>query len=173
MPYTYDYPRPALTVDCVVFGLDEEDLKLLLIQRDREPFAGMWALPGGFVDMDETPEQSARRELQEETGLTDVYLEQLYTFGRPKRDPRGWTVSVAHYALVNIADHQAVAADDARNVGWYPVRRPPPLAFDHAEIVQMAHKRLQEKVRCQPIGLDLLPREFTLSQLQHLYETIL
>lgn len=173
MPYTYDYPRPALTVDCVVFGLDQEDLKVLLIQRDREPFAGMWALPGGFVDMEETPEEAARRELNEETGLADVYLEQLYTFGDPHRDPRGRTVSVAHYALVNIADHQATAADDARNVAWFPVRKLPALAFDHDKILQMAHERLKGKVRYQPIGFELLPREFTLSQLQHLYETIL
>ena len=173
MPYTYDYPRPALTADCVVFGLDREDLKVLLIQRDRDPFAGMWALPGGFVDMDEAPEEAARRELAEETGLSDVYLEQLYTFGAPHRDPRGRTVSVAHYALVNIADHKAVAADDARNVGWFPVCKPPALAFDHDQILVMAYQRLKGKVRYQPIGFELLPREFTLSQLQHLYETIL
>jgi len=173
MPHTYPYPRPALTADCVVFGLDQEDLKVLLIQRDREPYAGRWALPGGFVDMEETPEEAARRELAEETGLTEVYLEQLYTFGAPHRDPRGWTVSVAHYALVNIADHQAVAAADARTVGWFSVRQPPALAFDHDQILTMAYGRLKGKVRYQPIGFELLPREFTLSQLQHLYETIL
>lgn len=173
MPYTYRYPRPSLTADCVVFGLDQKDLKVLLIERDREPFAGKWALPGGFVDEDETPEEAARRELAEETGLSGVFLEQLYTFGEPHRDPRGWTVSVAHYALVNIADHQPLAADDARNVDWFPVRKPPSLAFDHDKILAMAQRRLQGKVRYQPIGFELLPPVFTLSQLQHLYETIL
>ena len=101
MAYTYDYPRPALTVDCVVFGLEASELKVLLIERDLEPFKGHWALPGGFVNMDETLEQAALRELQEETGLRDLYLEQLYTFGQVDRDPRGRTVSVAYYALVN------------------------------------------------------------------------
>ena len=104
MPFTYEYPRPALTVDCVVFGLDEQDLKVLLIERDLEPFKGKWALPGGFVRMDEDLEQAARRELREETGLEGVFLEQLYTFGDPGRDPRGRVVSVAYYALVNLAD---------------------------------------------------------------------
>lgn len=173
MPYTYEYPRPALTVDCVVFGLDDEDLKVLLIQRDREPFAGRWALPGGFVDINESPEQAARRELKEETCLAPVYLEQFYTFGEPGRDPRGHVVSVAHYALVNIRGHQVQAASDARDVAWFPVRNTPPLAFDHRQIVQTAYERLQGKLRWQPVGFELLPRKFTLSQLQHLYETIL
>ena len=114
MPYTYEYPRPALTVDCAVFGLDDEDLKVLLIQRAIERFLGTWALPGGFVHMDETLEEAARRELREETGLADVFLEQLYTFGAVERDPRGRVVSVAYYALVNLRDHR-VRAD-----------RPPP-----------------------------------------------
>lgn len=173
MSHTYEYPRPALTVDCVVLGLDEEDLKILLIQRDSRPFAGRWALPGGFVDPGETPEQSARRELREETGLSNIFLEQLFTFGKPRRDPRGWVVSVAHYALVNIAKHPVQAADDARGAGWFSVSRPPRLAFDHAEILRTALERLRGKVRWQPIGFELLPRKFTLSQLQGLYETIL
>src|SRR5690349_11201706 len=103
MAHTYEYPRPALTVDCVVFGLDEGELKVLLIQRELPPFQGDWALPGGFVRMDESLEEAARRELREETGLSDVYLEQLYTFGDINRDPRGRVVSVAYYALVNLA----------------------------------------------------------------------
>jgi len=173
MPYTYDYPRPALTVDCVVFGLEGEDLKVLLIQRGNEPFAGCWAMPGGFVDEGEAPERAARRELCEETGLSDIFLEQLYTFGEPGRDPRGWTVSVAYYALVNRADHQARAADDARKVDWFPVRKPPPLAFDHDKILDVACQRLRGKVCYQPIGFELLPRNFTLSELQRLYETVL
>ena len=173
MPHTYRYARPALTVDCVVFGLDEEDLKVLLIQRRNEPFAGRWALPGGFVDVGETPEEAARRELEEETGLRNVYLEQLYTFGEPDRDPREHTVSVAHYALVNTRGTRVRAADDARDAGWFPARRPPPLAFDHDRIVRIARERLKGKVRWQPVGFELLPRKFTLSELQRLYETIL
>ncbi|MFH1924743.1 MAG: NUDIX domain-containing protein [Planctomycetota bacterium] len=173
MPYTYQYPRPALTVDCVVFGLDEEDLKVLLIRRKHDPFAGRWAFPGGFVDVGETPEEAARRELEEETGLKKIYLEQLYTFGEPDRDPREHVVSVAHYALVNIVGQRLRAADDACDAGWFPVLCPPRLAFDHARILRVAHERLRGKVRWQPVGFELLPRRFTLSQLQHLYETIL
>jgi 8-oxo-dGTP diphosphatase len=138
MPYTYDYPRPALTVDCVVFARDGDDLQVLLIQRDKDPFAGGWALPGGFVEEGETLEQAARRELYEETGLSAIAIEQLHTFGQPGRDPRGWTVSVVYVALVNRADHQPRAADDARNVDWFPTGKLPPLAFDHEEILKVA-----------------------------------
>lgn len=173
MPYTYEYPRPALTVDCIVFGLDVGDLKVLLIERRHEPFAGRWALPGGFVDVGEAPQQAARRELEEETGLKNLFLEQLHTFGEPGRDPREHVVSVAHYALVNVADARVRAADDARQAAWFPVRRPPPLAFDHAKILRMALDRLEDRLRRQPVGLELLPQTFTLSQLQHVYETIL
>ena len=173
MPFTYDYPRPALTVDCVVFGLDEEDLKVALIQRDLAPFAGKWALPGGFVHVDESLEDAARRELQEETGLSKVFLEQLYTFGDVNRDPRERIVTVSYYALVNIRDHRVQAATDARNAAWFPVSDTPSLAFDHENILQVALERLKGKVRYQPIGFELLPTKFTLSQLQHLYETIL
>jgi len=173
MPYTYRYARPALTVDCVVFGLDAEALKVLLIQRKHEPFAGHWAFPGGFVDVGETPEEAARRELEEETGLANVHLEQLHTFGAPDRDPREHVVSVAHYGLVNIEGRRICADDDARDARWFPVHQTPPLAFDHDEILHMAHERLQGKVRRRPVGLELLPRKFTLSQLQQLYEKIL
>jgi ADP-ribose pyrophosphatase YjhB (NUDIX family) len=121
MPHTYDYARPALTVDCVVFGLDEEDLKVALVQRGLEPFAGKWALPGGFVHVDESLEDAARRELQEEAGLAKVFLEQLYTFGDVKRDPRERIVTVAYYALVNIRDHRVQAATDARNADGDPL----------------------------------------------------
>src|SRR2546421_9307370 len=107
MPHTYQYPRAALTVDCVVFGFDESELKVLLIQRGLEPFKGRWALPGGFVHLDETLDAAARRELYEEAGLTNVFLEQLCTFGAIDRDPRERVVSVAHYALVKLSDHKA------------------------------------------------------------------
>lgn len=173
MPYTYEYPRGALTVDCVVFGLDEEDLKILLIQRALAPFAGTWALPGGFVRVDETLEDAARRELEEETGLRNVFLEQLYTFGALDRDPRERVVSVAHYALVKLSDHAVQAATDARDAAWFAVHDVPSLAFDHADILQLAVDRLRGKLRYQPIGFELLPKKFTLSQLQHLYELVL
>ncbi|MCF7981956.1 MAG: NUDIX hydrolase [Pseudomonadales bacterium] len=173
MSYTYEYSRPALTVDCVVFGLDQDDLKVLLIQRGLEPFAGQWALPGGFVRIDESPEASARRELQEETGVRDVFLEQLYTFGEPSRDPREHVISIAHYALVNLDDHEIRAATDARQAGWFAIDDVPTLAFDHGTILKMAHDRLCGKVRYQPIGFELLPDKFALRQLQNLYEKVL
>ncbi len=173
--YSYEYPRPALTVDCVIFGFDQtQELRVLLIRRKHEPFQSHWALPGGFVEMDEDLDTAARRELQEETGLTDVFIEQLYTFGSPLRDPRGRVISVAYYALVNLNAHQAKAADDAEEAEWHKVfALPADLAFDHAQVMQMAIQRLQAKVRYQPIGFGLLPPQFTLSMLQKLYETIL
>lgn len=173
MPFTYEYPRPALTVDCVVFGYDAEDLKVLLIQRDLEPFAGKWALPGGFVRVEEMLEDAARRELMEETGVADLFLEQLYTFGAVERDPRERVVSVAYYALVDLFGHRITAATDARNAAWFAMDDTPPLAFDHEEILDTALRRLRGKVRYQPIGFELLPEKFTLTQLQRLYETIL
>ncbi len=174
MPYTYDHPRPSLTVDCIIFGLDSGSrLKVLLIQRGHEPFKDHWALPGGFVDMNEDLEAAALRELKEETGVTDVFIEQLYTFGAPKRDPRGRVVSVAYYALVNLESHQIGPETDAIDVKWFDVRKLPKLAFDHDAILSMAVERLRGKVSYQPIGFELLPDRFTLTQLQNLYETIL
>lgn len=173
MAHTYEYPRPSLTVDCVVFGLDEEDLKVLLIQRDLDPFAGKWALPGGFVQMDESLEEAARRELAEEAGVSNVFLEQLFTFGDVVRDPRGRVVTVTYYALVKLSDHKVVAATDARNAAWFAVDDVPPLAFDHDRILETAYQRLQGKVRYQPIGFELLPPKFTLTQLQRMYEKVL
>jgi 8-oxo-dGTP diphosphatase len=173
MPHTYQYPRAALTVDCVVFGFDGGELKVLLIERALEPFKGKWALPGGFVHVDEPLDDAARRELVEETGLANVFLEQLYTFGTVDRDPRERVVSVAYYALVKLSDHQAKAATDAANAEWFSLSQLPKLAFDHVDIVTAALARLQGKVRYQPIGFELLPEKFTLSELQHLYEAIL
>jgi len=173
MPYTYDYPRPALTADCVVFGLDEDDLKVLLIQRGMEPFKGTWALPGGFVAMDESVENTARRELREETGLANVFLEQLYTFSAPDRDPRDRVVTVAYYALVNLSEHAPHASTDAASVAWFSIDDTPTLAFDHAAILATAYERLRGKIRYQPIGFELLPRKFPLRMLQSLYEKIL
>jgi 8-oxo-dGTP diphosphatase len=173
MAFTYEYPRPALTVDIVLFGFDEGDLKVLLIQRDLKPFAGKWALPGGFVRIDETLEEAARRELAEETGVRDVFLEQLYTFGDLRRDPRERVVSVAYYALVKLTEHPPTASTDARHAAWFSADEVPSLAFDHAHIFDTALRRLKGKVRYEPIGFELLPGKFTLSQLQHLYEVCL
>ncbi|MBN1911915.1 MAG: NUDIX hydrolase [Pirellulales bacterium] len=173
MSHEYEFPRAALTVDCVVFGLDDEDLKVLLIERDLPPFEGRWALPGGFVRLDETLDDAARRELCEETGLERVYLEQLYTFGDLDRDPRERVVTVAYYALVRLSDHRVQAATDARQAAWFAIDDLPRLAFDHERILAMAHERLRGKVRYQPIGFELLPPKFALRQLQHLYEVIL
>ncbi|NLX55505.1 MAG: NUDIX hydrolase [Planctomycetaceae bacterium] len=171
--YTYDYPRAALTVDCAVFGLDDEGLKVLLIQRDAEPFAGCWALPGGYVEMDESLDAAARRELEEETGVRPRFLEQLRAFGAVHRDPRGRVVTVAYYGLVRLADHRLRAASDARDARWHPVDQPLRLAFDHAEILGVARERLRSAVCYQPLARELLPDKFTLRRLQQLYETVL
>jgi len=171
--YTYQYARPALTVDCVVFGLDDQDLKVLLIQRKLNPFRGQWAIPGGFVNVGESIDDAARRELQEETGLEKVFLEQLCTVGDPKRDPREHVVTVAHYALVRLSDHRVCAATDAAQALWFSLDDLPKLAFDHDAILKTAHERLQNKLRYQPVGFELLPKLFTLRQLQELYEVVL
>lgn len=173
MSVTYKHPRPALAVDCVVFGLDEEDLKVLLIRRGVEPFAGRWALPGGFVHLDETLDEAARRELREEAGIGKVYLEQLYTFGAVDRDPRERVVSVTYYGLVKLAEHAVCAATDAREAAWFAIEDLPRLAFDHEDIVDKAIARLRGKVRYAPIGFELLPKKFTLTQLQRVYERVL
>jgi len=173
MPFTYQYPRAALTVDCVVFGLDDESLKVLLIRRGLAPFQGDWALPGGFVGMEETLEEAAHRELVEETGINIAYLEQLYTFGAIDRDPRERVVTVAYFALVNLFEHPVHAASDAADVAWFAVDDLPKLAFDHERIFSVARERLRGKVRYEPIGFELLPRKFTLTQLQRLYEIVL
>ncbi len=173
MSFTYQYSRAALTVDCVVFGFDDGALKVLLIQRGLEPFKDEWALPGGFVRVSETIDEAARRELEEETGLSGVFLEQLYTFGAVDRDPRERVVSVAYYALVKLSDMRTQAATDAADARWFPAAKTPRLAFDHAAILTAALDRLRGKLRWQPVGFELLPPGFTLSQLQHLYETVL
>jgi len=172
MAFEYEYARPALAVDCAVFGLDES-LKVLLIERGLDPFKGSWALPGGFVEMDESLDQAARRELEEETCLKNVFLEQLYTFSQPDRDPRDRVVSVGYFALVRMSDHRLQAATDANDARWFDVQKLPKLAFDHAKILRMAKERLQAKVRYQPIGFELLSKKFTLRQLQQLYEVVL
>ena len=173
MAYTYEHPRGALTVDCVVFGFDGADLSVLLIKRGLQPFKGKWALPGGFVRLDESLDEAARRELAEETGLTEVFLEQLYSFGAVDRDPRERVVSVAYYALVKPEDHHTLAATDAIEAKWYELSSCPTLAFDHHAILESALVRLRGKLAYQPIGFELLPEKFTLTQLQRLYEAVL
>ncbi len=167
------YPRPSVTVDLVVFGYQNRKLSLLLIERGLPPFKGMWALPGGFVRENESVDEAARRELLEESGLGDVYLEQLYTFGDPKRDPRGRVISVSYYALVKPENHRLLANTDAVKARWFSVDELPPVAFDHQDIIALAHRRLRGKIRYEPIGFELLPKLFTLTQLQDIYETIL
>lgn len=176
MPFTYDYPRPAVTADCVVLGIDWASaprLSVLLVRRANEPFAGKWALPGGFVSPDESLEQAARRELKEETGLSVGELEQVGAFGDPGRDPRGWVVSVAYRAVVPTAEATVQAASDAADVKWWPVASVPDLAFDHKQILQLAVRHLRHRVLSCPFGMELLPQRFRLSQLRRLYEAVL
>src|SRR5262245_61945163 len=141
MPHTYDYPRPAITVDVAVVTREDRP-RILLIRRKHDPFAGKWALPGGFVDQGETLSAAARRELREETGVIGVDLEQLGTSGAPGRDRRGWTISVAFRARVDPTDLKPLAADDADATDWHPLYAPPPLAFDHDRILERVRARL-------------------------------
>lgn len=178
--YTYDFPRPSVTVDGVVFGFTGKAIQILLIKRgefDAEGnpnvFAGWWALPGGYVNINEDIDQAVRREIVEETSVQGLYLEQLYTFGKPKRDPRGRVISVAYYALVKSSALVLKHGSDADEAKWFDVRELPKLAFDHAEVVAMGVQRIMGKVRYQPIGFELLPDKFTLVELQKLYEAIL
>lgn len=136
--YTYPYPRPSLTVDVVLWSIRDRQPHLLLIQRDRDPFAGRWALPGGFVDQDEPLETAARREMLEETGVELVSIAPVGMYGDPGRDPRGWTVSAAYYTLCDAAEIEVRAGDDARAAQWFPLRDLPPMAFDHSKIVHEA-----------------------------------
>lgn len=173
MPYCYEYPRPAVSSDCVIFAFDGKQLNVLLIERKNDPFKGYWAFPGGFLEMDETSEQCARRELEEETGIKDACLEQLYAFSGLNRDPRGRVVSVAYIALVRQSRTQPVAGDDARQAIWFPVTHLPQLAFDHELIFRTAMQRLRQKICYQPIGYELLEEKFTLPELVRLYESIM
>jgi 8-oxo-dGTP diphosphatase len=174
--YTYAYPRPSVTVDIILFTFDADRLKVLLVRRKHPPFAGKWALPGGFVNIDEDLENAARRELSEETNVHDIYLEQLYTFGEPDRDPRGRVVTVAYFALLSTdqaLSYQIRGATDADAAAWWDVYDLPDMAFDHARILQYAVQRLRWKLEWTALGFLLLPAEFTLSELQRVYETVL
>lgn len=171
--YTYEYERPALATDCAIFGFDGGELKLLLLERENAPFRGTWALPGGFVHMQETTEAAAKRILLEKAGIRNVFIEQLYTFSEIERDPRERIVSVAYFALVNKTQFRLIAGRDTIQAEWHPISALPELGFDHRNIVSLAVDRLKGKVRYQPVGFELLDEKFTLSQLQALYEAIL
>ena len=162
-----------VAVDAVVFGYDAKQLSVLLIKRGVEPFKDSWALPGGLVMDDESLETAVTRELKEETGVQIDYLEQLYTFGQPGRDPRNRVVSVSYFGLVRPNHFKIQAATDAKEVQWFPVKELPDLAFDHGTILNIAKERLKAKLQYQPIGFDLLNKEFPFSDLENLYTTIL
>lgn len=170
---TYQYERPALATDCVIFGFDGGELKLLLLKREKEPFANKWNLPGGFVHMNETTDESAKRVLLEKVGVKNVFIEQLFTFSDLDRDPRERIISVTYFALVNKSAYDIIAGRDTIEAEWFEFSNLPELGFDHAKIVALAMDRLKSKVMYQPVGFELLEEKFTLSQLQAVYETIL
>ena len=164
--------KMQVTVDIVIFTIQEGVLKVLLIKRRIPPFLGQTAIPGGFVLEHEDLDQAALRELKEETGVSDVYLEQLYSFGKPDRDPRGRVVTVAYFALIS-PDRKLTAGSDAAAAAWYSIDQLPPLAFDHATILNYALERLRNKLEYTTVGFQLLPEKFTLTELQEVYEAIL
>lgn len=168
-----EFEKPSVTIDIVVFAIKNKELNVLLIKRGLEPFKDKWAIPGGFVRINESLETAGKRELQEETGLRDIYFEQLYTFGNPKRDPRGRVITVAYFALA--ADPNKIklkASTDASDAKWFSIHKLPVLAFDHKEILDYAIKRLRWKFEYTPIAFSLLPNKFTLGHLQEIYEIV-
>ncbi len=171
LKFCYKYPHPALTCDCVIFGFDGVNIKVLLIERGEEPYAGKWAFPGGFMHIDETTEECAKRELREETGLEGVEVSQFQVYSAVERDPRERVVTVAYYALVKLSEVRG--GDDARNAKWFALDEIPSLAFDHDQILRRAFKTLKERICFEPIGFELLPEVFTMTELQNLYEAIL
>jgi 8-oxo-dGTP diphosphatase len=171
LPASHVHPRVA--VDAVLFTIAERQLQTLLVKIKKGPFAEKWAFPGGLVQMGESLDEAARRELHEKTGVQDLYLEQLYTFGEAHRDPTARTVAVAYFALVPSLTNELHSGDKYADVGWFPVRSLPPLAYDHNAIADYALRRLQAKLGYTNIVYSLLPREFTLAELQEIYEVIL
>lgn len=167
-----DYPQPSVTVDLVVFTIKDKSLKVLLIKRNIEPFKGKWALPGGFVQIDESLEEAAKRELKEETGIEDVYLEQLYTFGEPKRDPRGRVITITYVALINSENLKLKADTDSSDAQWFSVKKIPELSFDHAKILEYSFKRLKWKFEYTTVAFSLLPKKFAISDIQRIYEIV-
>lgn len=171
LKYCYKYPHHAVTTDCVIFGFDGHELKVLLIERGIDPYKGSWAFPGGFLRPDESAEDGALRELREETGVEDAYIEQFHTYSDPSRDPRERVITIAYMALVKITEVKG--GDDAVDARWFPVNDTPQLAFDHDKILRDALVRLRERIHFHPIGRDLLPEKFTIKELQTLYESVL
>jgi 8-oxo-dGTP diphosphatase len=171
-PYTYAYPHPAVTTDIVVLTVSDGGAALLLIERGRDPFRGSWALPGGFLDMDEDLERCAARELAEETGLVDLQLIQFQAFGAVHRDPRERVISVAYLALVPHERLQPKAGDDAADARWFPLTALPALAFDHAEVIASARAYLIERIDCTELLFTLLPETFTLGDARRVYEAL-
>ena len=169
--YHQDQDRLLLAVDCIIFGFDDQKLKILLVKRDLEPEKGQWSLMGGFVQKLESIDEAAIRILYRQTGLTNIYMEQLYSFGEVDRDPVERVVSVAYYALINIQNYDE-ALHKKHDAQWFPLDEVPKLIFDHMDMVKAAKKKLQYKASIQPIGFALLPQKFTLPQLQRLYEAI-
>ena len=170
--YRYKFRHLAVATDCVVFGYDGKSLYVLLVERGLEPYKGYWALPGGFLRMDETVEQCAKRELMEETNVTDVYLKQFNVFSDVNRDPRERILSVAFLALVKKSDYRVIGGDDAASAEWFDMNKLPELAFDHKEIIGMAREELQRILKISPIAFKLLDNKFTIGELQRLYEII-
>lgn len=173
MAYSYEYPRPAMSCDCLIFGFDGNNLNLLLIERFHEPYAHYWALPGGFMEMDETTQQCAQRELFEETNLSGIELEPLGVYDNPPRDPRGRVVSVAFTGFVSIQAVNPVAGDDAALARWFDIKTLPPLAFDHKLMFTAALNKLRKKLRFYPFGKSVLPGSFSENELNNLYKSIL
>lgn len=169
--YHYKYPHPAVTTDCVIFGYDGKQLKILLIERGNEPDKGKWAFPGGFLNIDEQAEAGALRELQEETGMKDADIRQFHTFSAPNRDPRERVISIAYYALVKIQDVKG--GDDAARASWFAIDDVPKLAFDHDLMFKLAIEALRHQAYTEPVGTDILPEKFTLDDISQLYTAIL
>jgi 8-oxo-dGTP diphosphatase len=172
MAYTYNYPHPAVTVDACLFTIQEEQLKVLLIRRALEPFQGDWALPGGFVHIDENLETAVKRELEEETGLSGFYFEQLETFGQVDRDPRERVISVAYFALAPADGVVLKANTDASDAAWFAIDDLPALAFDHAGIVGKAVKRIRAKVEYSTVAFEFMPAQFTISDVLQVFECV-
>ncbi len=170
-PNTYE--KPSVTADLLVLTIADGELQIVLVKRGLDPFKGSWALPGGFVHIDESVDEAAKRELQEETGLSDVYLEQLYTFGTVDRDPRTRVITVSYFALTPLAKIKLEASTDVTEAKLFPVRKLPELAFDHREIINLGVERLKGKIQYSNIVYGLMPEQFRLSQLQRVYEIIL
>ena len=168
--YSYKYPHPAVTTDCVIFGFDGAKLKVLLIERGNEPYKGRWAFPGGFLNMDESAEQGARRELMEETGMVAGYMEQFHAFTDPDRNPRERVITIAYYAMCKI--QEVKGGDDAAKAQWFSIDEIPQLAFDHDRMLHLALSALRERLHFRPIS-QLLPEKFTKEEQQLLYETIM